>query len=172
MTKSIAHDPTSASEGTARIERTRDIPVCVDLRIEFQVLMGGPLEPEFEARLREANRLHLERGFAEESTVVWIAKVGTEIAGCVMLQEQRIIPNRSVPNGRTGLVLNLHVRDGFRRRGIGERLMREVEAGGRALGLGRLELQATEMGEGIYRRMGWKDPHGGTALELTLEVPH
>lgn len=163
MGHSDIHDPLPF-----HIAPCRDVDQCVDLRIEFLVAMGGALDPAFEARLREANRLHLQEGFADGSVLVLVARVEGRIAGCVVLQQQSIPPNRPAPSGRTGLVLNLHVREAFRRRGLGEALMRALEAEGRNRGLDRLELKATEMGEPLYRRLGWGDPYGGKPMELSL----
>ncbi len=146
----------------------RDVALCVNLRIEFLTTMTGPLEPALETRLREANELHLQEGFADGSVLLLLARVDGDIAGCVLLQQQSIPPNLPVPSGRTGLVLNLHVREPFRRRGLGEALMRALEAEGRNRGLDRLELKATEMGESLYRRLGWSDPYGGKPMELSL----
>jgi ribosomal protein S18 acetylase RimI-like enzyme len=145
-----------------------DVALCVDLRIEFLTAMTSPLETALETRLREANRRHLQEGFADGSVLMLVARVHGEIAGCVLLQQQTIAPNLPVPSGRTGLVLNLHVREPFRRRGLGEALMRALEAEGRNRGLDRLELKATEMGEPLYRRLGWSDPYGGKPMELPL----
>lgn len=150
------------------IETTRDVSLGVDLRIAFQILMGGPLAPELEAALRSANSIHLERGIADGSVLVLLARVDGELAGCVMLQEQTIIPNRPCPTGRTGLVLNLHVFEKFRRHGVGAALMEAIEAEGRHRRLDRLDLKATEMGEPLYRELGWSDATGGKPMELPL----
>ncbi len=136
--------------------------------MEFQTVMGLALDPEFTLRLRESNRRHFERGFADDSIVVLLARVGEELAGCVMLQEQIMIPNRPVPSGKIGLVLNMHVPEAFRRQGIAQALMRAVEEEGRRRGLDRLDLKATEMGEPLYRKLGWVDPWGGRPMEFSL----
>lgn len=150
------------------IESSTDLDLCIDLRIAFQILMGGPLEPGLETRLRRANREHLERGFADGSIAALLARADGALAGCVMLQEQSMLPNRPCPTGRTGLILNLHTFDEYRRMGVGAALMRAVEAEGRARGLDRLELKATEMGEPLYRTLGWRDATGGRPMELPL----
>lgn len=161
-------DPDDFRSDDFSIVSTSDVVQSVELRMEFQVAMGGELAPEFDTRLREANRAYFQAGFADGSVVVFVAKAGDEIAGCAMLQEQSMIPNRRVPNGRTGMVLNLHVRDGFRRRGIAQALMREVESEARRRKLDRLDLKATEMGEPLYRKLGWGDATGGRPMERFL----
>lgn len=150
------------------VESTTDLDLCIDLRIAFQILMGGPLEPALEDRLRRTNREYLERGFADGSVVAMLARVDGALAGCAMLQMQTMIPNRPCPTGRTGLVLNLHVFDDHRRMGVGTALMRAMELEGRARALDRLELKASEMGEPLYRMLGWRDATGGKPMELPL----
>lgn len=156
------------TDSAITVEASTDVDLCVDLRIDFQVLMGGPLDPSGEATLRSANRAHMERGFADDSVLVLLASVDGELAGCVMLQEQTMIPNRPCPTGRTGLVLNLHVFEKFRRRGVGAALMEAIEAEGRRRRLDRLDLKATEMGEPLYRELGWVDATGGRPMELPI----
>lgn len=150
------------------IEPTHSIDLCVNLRVDFQSLMNGPLDAALEATLRDSNRSHFQRGFENGTVHVLLARVDGELAGCVMLQEQTMIPNRPCPTGRTGMVLNLHVFDEFRRQGVGNELMRAIEAIGRDKGLDRLDLKASEMGEPVYRRLGWEDATGGKAMELSL----
>jgi GNAT superfamily N-acetyltransferase len=145
-----------------------DPDLACRMRLAFQVEMTGPLGEEGEKRFLQANREHFVRGFADGSVVFYLARVGGEVAGCVVLQEQWMTPNRLVPSGRTGLVLNMHVLDGFRRRGVGEALMREVEAEAKRRGMDRLDLKATAMGEPLYRKFGFDTPRGGKPLERYL----
>lgn len=153
---------------THRIENCTDPDLASRLRLDFQVAMGGPLEVAEEIRFLEANRDHFARGFADGTVCVFLVRLENEIAGCVVLQEQRMTPNLHIPSGRTGLVLNMHVHDRFRRRGIGEGLMREVESEARRRGLDRLDLKATDMGEPLYRKLGWGEPRGGKPMEMYL----
>ena len=157
-----------APSETFRVEPTLDVGLCVDLRMDFFAAMGIVMEPDAAGEMRQANLAYFQQGVGDGSVGVWVAWVGEELAGCVMLQEQRMIPNRAVPTGRTGMVLNVHVLDGFRRRGIGEALMLEVQAEGVRRGLDRLDLKASEMGKALYRRLGWGDPRGGRPMEFSL----
>jgi len=150
------------------IQPSCDVALAVELRTEFQELMSGPIPRECIDGFREANRSHFEAGFRDRTVVVLVAVVGGATAGCAMLQEQRMIPNRIVPTGRTGMVLNVMVREGFRRQGVGEALMRAIEEEARRRGLDRLDLKATEKGEPLYRKSGWGDPEGGKPMERYL----
>ena len=112
------------------IQTSSDVALAVELRVEFLEVMGVPLPPESIGSFREANRSHFEAGFLDDSIALFLATVDDAIAGCAMLQMQKMIPNRIVPSGRTGMVLNVLVREAFRRRGVGETLMQAVEAEG------------------------------------------
>lgn len=148
------------------IQTSRDVALAVELRVEFQELMSGPFPPGAVAAFREANRMHFEAGFGSDGVVVLLATMDDVLAGCAMLQMQRMIPNRHVPSGKTGLVMNVMVRDGYRRMGVGAALLRAVEAEGWARGLDRLDLKATEMGELLYGKLGWGEPKGGKPMEI------
>jgi len=148
------------------IHPSRDTALAVELRVEFQEMMSGPIPPERIEGFREANRAHFEAGFRDRSVVLLVAVVGEAVAGCAMLQEQRMIPNLPVPTGRTGMILNVMVREAFRRQGIGEALMKAIEEEGWRRGLDRLDLKASEMGELLYRKLGWGSPKGGLPMEI------
>jgi GNAT superfamily N-acetyltransferase len=173
----VFSDPTFTSSKvdfmirTACIIPTRDIALAVELRVEFQELMSGLIPPDRIAGFREANRTHFHAGFADDSVVVFLASVDSGVAGCAMLQEQRMIPNLPVPTGKTGLVLNVMVREAFRRQGVGEALMLAIKEEGWRRGLDRLDLKASEMGEPLYRTLGWGDPKGGKPMEIYRTDP-
>ena len=148
------------------IQPSCDVALAVELRVEFQEQMSGPLHPEVIGSFREANRAHFEAGFGDGSVVLLLAMVDHSLVGCAMLQIQRMIPNRIVPSGRTGMVMNVLVREAFRRMGVGEALMRAVETEGWARGLDRLDLKASEMGALLYQKLGWGGPKGGKPMEI------
>ena len=145
---------------------SRDVALAVELRVEFQELMSGPIPPAELVEFREANRAHFEAGFGDDSVVVLLATVDDSLAGCAMLQTQRLIPNLLVPSGRTGMVMNVLVRETYRRMGVGEALMRSVEREGWSRGLDRLDLKASEMGALLYGKLGWGGPKGGRPMEI------
>ena len=74
------------------------------------------------------------------------------VVGCVLLARA------AAPNGRgRAEVAKLLVHSTFRRRGLGERLMRRVEDEARAAGLRLLFLdtETGSAGDRLYRRLGW-----------------
>ncbi|MBK8804309.1 MAG: GNAT family N-acetyltransferase [Fibrobacteres bacterium] len=150
------------------ISQLLDPDLASQLRLTFQIAMSGPLSPTDQNAFVRTNREYFEKGFTEGFVVFFVAKSLDEIAGCVVLQELRMPPNMYLPSGRYGLVMNMHVYDKFRRIGIGERLMREIEDEARRRHMDRIDLKATEMGESLYRKLGWSEPRGGKSMELYL----
>ena len=57
--------------------------------------------------------------------------------------------------GRHAIVLNVYTEPAWRRRGLGELLMREVLAWARREQLDRLVLHASEAGRPLYERLGF-----------------
>jgi GNAT superfamily N-acetyltransferase len=79
------------------------------------------------------------------------------------VQRRRVLPH-PVPRaeggvriaaGRHAIVLNVYTEPEWRRRGLGELLMREVLAWSRSERLDRLVLHASEAGRPLYQRLGF-----------------
>jgi ribosomal-protein-alanine N-acetyltransferase len=110
------------------------------------------------------------REFAEEqNAIVRIAeKVGGQIVGFVIVHVER------VATGWRAYVVTLDVAPDYRQRGLGRRLIREVEASAMAAGVRWMQLHVfTENGGAIrfYERMGYeqisrqKDFYGDAGLD-------
>lgn len=166
----------NSNNEVVRIERTRDVALSTDLRMEFMATMARNHNKNYSKyangdlteRLRKANAQSFAAGLKDDSIAVFVAYVGDEMAGSGILQEQHMLPNAAVPSGRFGVVLNVFVRDIFRRKGVAAKLMAAVIEEGKRRGLDRLDLKATEMGEHLYRKLGWAEPPGGKPLEFLL----
>ncbi len=88
------------------------------------------------------------------------AFIGSEngtAAGCAMLYVSEKPANPSFINGRTGSVLNVYTRPQFRRRGIARELMKMLLAEAERLGLDYVELKSTDVGQPLYRSVGFED---------------
>jgi putative acetyltransferase len=94
----------------------------------------------------------------QHSTLCLVAiPVGKAIAGfCIALPEQ-------------ALLKALYVHPGMAGQGIGQRMLREIEARCRALGLESLELNASHNAEHFYRRCGY-EARGPVTQPLTASV--
>lgn len=85
-----------------------------------------------------------------------------------VLQIQEVLGSPRFPKGIVGHVGSVAVDTEWRRRGVGEQVLRLLIHEARALGVERLELHATPAGESIYRRLGFRDRQGGVEFRLAL----
>lgn len=120
--------------------------------------------------LEAASARWFEEGIPRGDYRAWLAATADEtvIAGAgVHLRPiiPRPAPDGSVLTGLQGLVVNVFVEPGWRRRGIAEALMREVVADARATGLANLVLHASDQGRALYARLGFIDTN-----EMRLDV--
>ncbi len=95
-------------------------------------------------------------------------KLGTELIAFVAKDEDRIVSvaylhiiempaNSVLLNGLYGEVLSVYTEPDYRGRGLCTRLMKNLVEYGKRIGLGRIDLSATDEGYPIYSKIGFKD---------------
>lgn len=116
-----------------------------------------------DAAMRAATERYLRTAIASGEYVGWLAfEAGNPenvIAGAG-LQRRPLLPRpnddgTAVLEGLEGLVLNVWVDVGWRRRGIAESMMRDILAWAPGQGIIRVVLQASRAGRPLYERMGF-----------------
>jgi GNAT superfamily N-acetyltransferase len=121
-------------------------------------------------------RVEIEHGVDEwlqkdRLRAVLVAVVDGELVGTVALQD------KTLPFGDTPWIAGLYVVPGFRKRGIGTRLLRAAENKARAIGLSKVYLY-TPRSAGFYGAFGWNSHHdaakssGKAAVMEKLLTPH
>lgn len=116
--------------------------------------------------LHESSRAFLLDALARGEYTGWLAapdgEPGTVVAGAGV-QLRRVLPHPvvsaggvvSVAEGRHAIVLNVFTEPAWRRRGLGELLMRQVLDWAREQRLDRLVLHASAEGRPLYERLGF-----------------
>jgi GNAT superfamily N-acetyltransferase len=127
-----------------RRARPEDLGEIVGMRIEFERITRDSDAMDEAARRAELAGL-LGPDLASGALIAWIAEAEGRAAGQAALRLAR----------GTGELMNVYVRPGFRRRGVGAALVRAALDEARALGLGRITLQPTEDSRRIYEREGF-----------------
>lgn len=95
-------------------------------------------------------------------------KLGTELIAFVAKDEDRIVSvaylhiiempaNSVLLNGLYGEVLSVYTEPDYRGKGICTKLMNNLVEYGKNVGLGRIDLSATDEGYSIYAKVGFKD---------------
>lgn len=96
-------------------------------------------------------RGELERG----SHVAWLAEADGQVVACVLLVIWVVPPAPQALRRRRGFVSSVYTQPPYRRQGISRALMDLLLAHARAVGVGRLVLWASEMGEPLYGSLGF-----------------
>lgn len=150
------------SEADVAIRRATldDVPTLVEHRVAMFRDIGA-LPVGEEAALRAAVLPVLADWLAMGEYVAWVVTAAgnaTEVIGGAGVQRRHFMPRPSptgVLSGGEGLVLNVYVEPGWRKRGVGGRVMREVIAWARSEGIEQLVLHASAEGRPMYEKLGF-----------------
>jgi ribosomal protein S18 acetylase RimI-like enzyme len=139
-----------------------DLDAIVGLRLalERQTRDSGSMDESW--RRAEVEAL-LAPDLASGVLLCWLAEAGGRAVAQAALRTRR--PSGAGPAGE-GELLNVYTEPAYRGRGIASSLVGLAIAEARALGLGRLRLQATEDSRRIYARAGFR--RAGRAMVLRL----
>jgi ribosomal protein S18 acetylase RimI-like enzyme len=127
-----------------------DLDLAVEMMREFYEESGFTLHIE---RGREAMR-----GLIADAVLgrLWLVEEAGAVAGYIALTFGWSIEYQ----GRDAFIDDLYLRSAFRGRGLGTRVMEEVEAEARALGVQALHLEVARdnrAGQALYFRRGFRD---------------
>jgi ribosomal protein S18 acetylase RimI-like enzyme len=146
----------------------RDINTLVDYRITFLKDAYGEPVPELESFLRLNLKHYFSESFKNKTYISWIAEYDNKPVGFsgMVIREQPA--NFEAPNGRTGYILNIFTLPGFRGNGIASSLVQKLIEEARQMKIDKVELHATKVGEPVYRKLGFVEPHD-KALEIIIK---
>jgi GNAT superfamily N-acetyltransferase len=156
-----------------RVYREDDAPVLRDCVVELQ-----EFERQIDDRLRPGRSIAAEyleqmlRRCRECAGTILVAESGGAVVGFATVLARVPCTELDDPPGEHAVVTDLVVRADFRRRGIGEALLREAERWARAAGAAELRvgvLSANRAAGRLYRRAGFK-PYLET-LTKRLDTP-
>ena len=91
----------------------------------------------------------------------------TVASGLLWLQPRH--PTPIFPQLHTPYILSVYTEPEIRRRGLGTAIVRSLVETARELGFPRVELHATELGRGIYHRLGFRPTN---QMRLSLNRQH
>lgn len=136
--------------------KPEDINQLVELRMGYLWDDFGALSREDEARIRRDLPGYFERHLNSD-LIAFVAREGETLVACVLLRLVEKPMSPAFLSGMTGAVLNVYTRPECRGQGCASRLMRMLmeEAAERHLDV--VELHATDMGYGLYKRLGFEE---------------
>jgi GNAT superfamily N-acetyltransferase len=148
-----------------RIAVLADVPELVRLRVLMQSEVHEASEPP--PGFAAISEAYFRRALAEGSYLSVVAESEGRLVAANGLVVYRKPPSFEGLGGYLGYIGNVFTEKSWRGRGLGTELMRRLVEAARATGVEKLHLCATEDGNGVYRRVGFK-PSKYEYLEMSL----
>jgi len=145
-----------------------DIDVLIEFRLRFLAEHANRARLPKEDELRKNLMDYFEKAMPAGDFIAWLAKQDGKVIGTSGIVVWRMPPNNSVKTGKQGYILNMYTVPEARRKGICTELLERMIVEAKALGLSRVHLHASKLGEDIYRRRGFREP-GDIELLLRLD---
>lgn len=139
-----------------------ELSAALALRREMLALVNGIAEEDISAQLMQQTHEYMEHG--EQTTVLAYAD-GVPV-GCATMSYIRLLPTYSHPTGRRAHLMNVYVREGYRRKGAAREMVQTLIEEARARGASCVSLDATDCGRPLYESLGFVQ--SGEHMELSL----
>lgn len=143
-------------EITYREATNADISELIRLRMAYIEADFGKQDPAVVRRLLDQLPGCFERNLGKD-LFAFIALDGTRAVASVFLKIAEMPANPSLPGGLYGEVLNVYTDPDYRGNGICTQLLRMMIDHGKRIGLGRIDLSATNEGYPIYNKVGFRE---------------
>jgi GNAT superfamily N-acetyltransferase len=153
------------SEFAIRRAQLSDAAIIALHRARMFQEMGDVPEEMFEP-LRSGAERWLREAFASGEYIGWLAAPtsSADVIAGAGVQLRRVAPHPAKRDGKPAIgrgmhaiVINVFTEPAWRRRGLGEMLMKEIIAFAKTEQLDRLVLHASKYGRGLYERLGFVD---------------
>lgn len=140
----------------------------VDIRFRYIASDFGEISVETHEKIASVlpgyYRDHIGRDFT-----AFIAEKDDEIIASAFMVTVEKPANPSFTGGKVGIVMNVFTRDEYRRRGLASTLVKMLIDDAKANGCDRVELNATEDGFPMYKKIGFREiTHQHTAMKYKL----
>lgn len=137
------------------------IETVLKMRLEMLEAINGKSERFDEEFMRRSREYFLGGG---QTTV--LAYDGETAAGCATICYVSLMPTFDHPSGRRAHIMNVYVRDEYRRQGIAGQMMSELLDEARERGVTYVGLDATDMGRPLYETLGFSSSEEYMGLNL------
>lgn len=134
--------------------KKEDISELIRLRIAYMVDDFGQVS-DYESKCIEKQLLYyFERKLGTE-LIAFVAKDGKKIVSVAYLHIIEMPANSVLLNGLYGEVLSVYTEPDYRGRGLCSQLIQKLIQYGKKIGLGKINLSATNQGYPIYKKAGF-----------------
>jgi predicted GNAT family acetyltransferase len=143
-----------------------DLDIFIKLRFKF--LLNEYNIDEMEKDEIENNlRKYFAKNIMTNNFIGIICESGNKIISVAYLHISERIPNQNFINGKIGTLMNVYTFPEYRNRGIATELIKMIIEEAKVENVKMVELAATEAGEKIYKKIGFKESkHKNMRLKL------
>lgn len=139
------------------IKEITDLPTLMRWRTEVIEHVFGQ---EADERLILANRQYYETHIADGSHYAVVAEADGEGCGCGAVCFTDELPSPDNPSGRCAYLMNIYVREAFRKHGIAHKIVSHLIEESERRGCGKIYLETTDDGRPVYASLGFRDLPG------------
>lgn len=115
--------------------------------------------------LLDANREYYRGHVPTGKHKAYVATVDGVEAGCGGVCFTEELPSPDNPDGLCGYLMNIYVREPFRRHGVAHAIVEKLVAEARSHGCMKIYLEATADGAPVYKSLGFKEMEGMMKLK-------
>lgn len=150
-----------------KLEEVRDITALMHWRTEVIQHVFGERPDE---KLMGANRHYYEEHIADGSHFAIVASYGGADCGCGAVCFTDELPSPDNPTGRCGYLMNIYVREPFRRRGVAHAIVERLIEESQNRACGKIYLETTDDGRPVYRSLGFDDLPGMMKFQIRTSL--
>lgn len=133
-----------------------DIAELIRLRIAYMIDDFGTVSEEERAGMEKQLPDYFERKLGTE-LIAFVARDKGRIVSAAYLHIIEMPANSILLSGLYGDVLSVYTEPEYRGKGLCTTLMKKLVEYGKKMGLGRIDLKATDDGYPIYEKIGFKE---------------
>lgn len=91
---------------------------------------------------------------------------GNEVVGCATICYIKVMPTFDYPSGKRAHIMNVYIRNNYRRQGIAFQMMEMLIKEAKQKGVSEISLDATALGRPLYKKCGFVDTEEGMVLNI------
>ena len=142
--------------------KEKDIDALVSLRLEMlREVNSLPPDHKFDESFIGGIREYFLKG--DQST--YLVEDG-EIVGCASICYFSLMPTYDHPAGKRAQIMNVYVKEPFRKMGYGTTLMNLLIDEAKNRGVTEIRLDSTESGRKLYKAAGFRQTEEGMVLDI------
>lgn len=132
-----------------------DIDLLMEWRMEVlhEVFAIPPLQNTDE--LEQENRAYYQRALEQGEHIACFACMEDNIVGCGGICLYQEMPSPDNPTGKCAYLMNIYTKPQFRKRGVGEAIIKWLVAQATKCGISKIYLETSEAGKRLYTKFGF-----------------